>query len=195
MDDPDEIATRNELLRVEVDTGDTLSHIAARFGMTWEDIYEHDANRALRALRPDPNVIHPGDIVLVPIGRKRRAVVSIIATAPVTDVRAAVMEITAPVIEMTPDCWHLDAESALPCFVEWSENGEVYFGRFEPDVRDSEIIWGHGHRESKTDIFAQCCMVGRVFYVVDHDYVGGGETRRGAGRRLTFRTDSITIVR
>jgi hypothetical protein len=46
--------------------GETLAAIARRFGMTWQELYGHEENAAFRALRPDPNVVHPGDELWVP---------------------------------------------------------------------------------------------------------------------------------
>lgn len=47
--------------------GDCLSSIAAQYGFRdWQDIYQHSDNSDLRAARPDPNVIYPGDKVHIP---------------------------------------------------------------------------------------------------------------------------------
>ncbi|MFY7973227.1 MAG: PGRP and LysM peptidoglycan-binding domain-containing protein [Rubrivivax sp.] len=55
-----------------VKPGDCLSTIAARHGFSrWQDVYEHGANAELRQRRPDPNVLHPGDVVMVPALRER----------------------------------------------------------------------------------------------------------------------------
>lgn len=48
-------------------SGDTLSGIAARFGLSsWRAIYDHERNAEFRAKRPDPNLIHVGDVLFVP---------------------------------------------------------------------------------------------------------------------------------
>lgn len=49
--------------------GDTLSAIAWGHGMTWQALYNHPDNAALRRRRPDPNRIFPGDVVMIPGGR------------------------------------------------------------------------------------------------------------------------------
>lgn len=44
-----------------------MSSIAAKYGFAdWKAIYEHGDNAALRKKRPNPNVIHPGDRVVIP---------------------------------------------------------------------------------------------------------------------------------
>jgi LysM domain len=50
-----------------VKSGDNLSLIAKKHRLkSWRDIYDHADNRAFRAKRPDPNWIHPGDVVMIP---------------------------------------------------------------------------------------------------------------------------------
>jgi hypothetical protein len=51
---------------ITVKSGDCLSSIAARFGFTWQILWDLAENQALRAARRDPNVLYPGDIVVVP---------------------------------------------------------------------------------------------------------------------------------
>lgn len=43
-------------------SGDSLSRIGARFGIPWETIY--NANRA--TIGPNPNLIHPGQVLIIP---------------------------------------------------------------------------------------------------------------------------------
>lgn len=58
-----------------VKPGECLSTIAARYGFArWQDVYEHGANADLRQRRPDPNVLHPGDVVAIPPLRERKEV-------------------------------------------------------------------------------------------------------------------------
>jgi hypothetical protein len=50
-----------------VKPGDYLSLIAKRHNLkSWKDIYYHPDNAAFRAKRPNPDLIHPGDVVYVP---------------------------------------------------------------------------------------------------------------------------------
>jgi hypothetical protein len=50
-----------------VRSGDTFNSIARQFGFTnWADIYNNPANAALRARRPDPNQLKPGDQIMIP---------------------------------------------------------------------------------------------------------------------------------
>jgi len=51
-----------------VQRGDTLSRIASSNGLpNWRVIYDHPRNATFRARRPDPNLIHPGDQIYIPI--------------------------------------------------------------------------------------------------------------------------------
>jgi len=44
-----------------------IHSIAAQYRIAdWQAIYNHDANERLRQFRPDPNDLHPGDIVYIP---------------------------------------------------------------------------------------------------------------------------------
>ncbi len=50
-----------------VKPGETLSAIAAKYKVrSWQDIYSHPSNAALRAKRPNPNLIAVGDQVNIP---------------------------------------------------------------------------------------------------------------------------------
>lgn len=54
------------LVTYTVRSGDNLTQIGRRFGMSWRELYEHPENSALRARRPDPNEIFPGDAIIIP---------------------------------------------------------------------------------------------------------------------------------
>jgi hypothetical protein len=55
-------ATRHEVVQ-----GDTLVSIAHKYGFNdWRRIYEAPENEALRAKRPHPMLLAPGDVVVVP---------------------------------------------------------------------------------------------------------------------------------
>ncbi|MFV8755137.1 peptidoglycan-binding protein [Nannocystaceae bacterium ST9] len=50
-----------------VKQGDCLYRIAQQYGFAdWRTIYDHADNAEFRELRPNPNVIHPGDQVHIP---------------------------------------------------------------------------------------------------------------------------------
>lgn len=50
-----------------VRSGDTLTKIARQHGYaSWEEIYNHEENADFRARRPNPNRIHPGDVLMLP---------------------------------------------------------------------------------------------------------------------------------
>jgi LysM domain len=52
-----------------VQRGDNLSLIAKRYGLrSWQEIYNDAENAEFRRKRPNPNLIFPGDVVIVPGG-------------------------------------------------------------------------------------------------------------------------------
>jgi hypothetical protein len=50
----------------EVLEGDCCSSIAATHGFAWDTIWRHASNEALRAKRPDPNILVAGDRLAIP---------------------------------------------------------------------------------------------------------------------------------
>jgi N-acetylmuramoyl-L-alanine amidase len=51
----------------KVRRGDCLASIAKQYGFTdWKKIYEAAENAELRRKRPNPNVLYPGDLVVIP---------------------------------------------------------------------------------------------------------------------------------
>jgi len=57
------------MIRYIVQSGDTLSGIAQRYGLRdWRrQIYDLPENASFKASHPDPNLIHPGDELWLPI--------------------------------------------------------------------------------------------------------------------------------
>jgi hypothetical protein len=54
-------------LRHVVAQGEDLSRIAAKYGFRdYQIVYQHPDNAGLRRIRPNPNVIFPGDVVVIP---------------------------------------------------------------------------------------------------------------------------------
>jgi hypothetical protein len=49
-----------------VQEGDCISNIAAQYGIPWKKVWNHGDNAQLKALRKDPGVLFPGDVVMVP---------------------------------------------------------------------------------------------------------------------------------
>src|SRR5689334_22229736 len=50
-----------------VKQGECLSLIARRYGFSkYQTIYQHPDNADLRRKRPNPNVLYPGDVVMIP---------------------------------------------------------------------------------------------------------------------------------
>ena len=53
--------------RHTVQPGECLTLIARRYGFkSYRALYDHPDNAALKKRRPNPNVLHPGDIVVIP---------------------------------------------------------------------------------------------------------------------------------
>lgn len=49
-----------------ISVGDSLSLVAASYGLNWRDLYNHPANAAFRQRRPNPHLIKPGDRIVIP---------------------------------------------------------------------------------------------------------------------------------
>lgn len=49
-----------------VKQGECLSSIADQHGRFWQQLWDHADNARLKDLRKDPNVLHPGDVVVIP---------------------------------------------------------------------------------------------------------------------------------
>ncbi len=56
-----------------VKQGECLSSIASHYGFgDWRAIYGHADNAEFRKLRPNPNLIYPGDILVIPDPKQRK---------------------------------------------------------------------------------------------------------------------------
>lgn len=69
---PDNMKSINEMKTYTVQPGDCLISIAHQYGLSsWQALYEHQANESLRARRPDPSRLMPGDVVVIPEPRQK----------------------------------------------------------------------------------------------------------------------------
>ena len=50
----------------DVQQGDCISSIASEYGISWDKIWNHGDNADLKQRRKDPNVLFPGDVLVVP---------------------------------------------------------------------------------------------------------------------------------
>jgi hypothetical protein len=69
--------SRSEASKYEVKQGDRLPTIARKKGFArWQTVWEFAKNEGLRNTREDPNVLQPGDMVVIPARLNRVATVS-----------------------------------------------------------------------------------------------------------------------
>jgi hypothetical protein len=55
-------------MKYVIKQGECLSSLAGAFGLrSWKDLYDHPDNTELMEKRPNPNVLAPGDVVVVPV--------------------------------------------------------------------------------------------------------------------------------
>ena len=58
-----------------VQQGECLSRIAAKYGFpNFRTVYDHPGNEHLRKIRPDPNLLFPGDVVFIPEKKAKQEV-------------------------------------------------------------------------------------------------------------------------
>jgi hypothetical protein len=49
-----------------ISQGECLASIASSCGLHWRTIYDHPLNAELRRTRPNPNLLYPGDEIVIP---------------------------------------------------------------------------------------------------------------------------------
>ncbi len=76
-----------------VHQGDHLTKIAFKHGFDPDEVWNHEANAGLRALRPLPDQLYPGDVVQIPVGKK--------TGLPVGAAETNVYRATVPTTKMT----------------------------------------------------------------------------------------------
>jgi hypothetical protein len=52
--------------RHTVQQGECLLSIAEHYGFSWQTVWQYGENAELRKLRADPNILFPGDVVIIP---------------------------------------------------------------------------------------------------------------------------------
>jgi N-acetylmuramoyl-L-alanine amidase len=72
-------------VRYVVKAGDSLSLIARKFGfMDYKTIYNHPENAAFKEKRPNPNLISPGDVIIIPEKKQKTAQVQVGGSVKIT---------------------------------------------------------------------------------------------------------------
>lgn len=178
-----------------VNQGDCLSSMAYHYGLSsWKVIYDDPNNADFRALRPDPNLIYPGDQVYIPDAQPRSDDVPtdkqhvFVVSFPPTYLNLRIKDqddqpVTAAPYEMKLDAITLTGStdddgwirSKIPA---WAEVGTLKVWP-NPDDSDSTIEWqvGLGHldpietvsgiKERLTNLGYPC---GDINDVQDDDY-------------------------
>ena len=60
------IPSSHRPFKYTVKSGDSLSAIAAKFGLpSWQALYNDPLNAAFKAYHPNPDLIDPGDILVI----------------------------------------------------------------------------------------------------------------------------------
>lgn len=105
-----------------VRSGDTLSAIAKRNGTNWQTLYNHEDNRAFRAKRTNPNLIYPGDVVMIPSPRSVYYEVPGMTLIPQQD---------------NTSCWYASAQM----LIQWKMNKfQMCFADLVPPELDAECV-------------------------------------------------------
>lgn len=130
--------------------GDCISSIAAAHGLFWETVWDHPANAALRQRRPSPNVLAPGDQVVVPDKRLQKHLLA-------TGARHGFKLVGVPVLLRLQLHWG-DAARADEPFVA-TIDGVEQAGRtggdglltlkLPPGARSGRLVVGEGARRSE----------------------------------------------
>ena len=60
------------MIEHQIRQGDCINSLAAENGFLWETLWNHGANAELKALRKDPSVLNPGDILRIPDKRQKQ---------------------------------------------------------------------------------------------------------------------------
>ncbi|MFY9510824.1 MAG: peptidoglycan-binding protein [Rubrivivax sp.] len=130
--------------------GDCVSSIAALYGLFADTVWNHPANAALRALRQDPNVLAPGDQVVIPDKQLKRHKLA-------TGARHKFTLIGVPVLLRLQLVWGDEARANEP-FVATVDGAEQrgHTGgdgtlelKVKPGAREGRLVVGEGARRSE----------------------------------------------
>ena len=127
-----------------VKQGECLSLIARRYGFAnYRTVYDHADNAELRELRPNPNVLSPGDVVVIP---DKDTKTESVATGKFHRFEVATPAKALRIVEMQP----LMYERLKSCSIMWSLSalsvrGENSLAAVEPysftsGRRDARIV-------------------------------------------------------
>jgi hypothetical protein len=123
-----------------VKPGDTLSAIARSHSMTWQDLYNHPDNAAFRRKRPNPNLIYPGDIVMVPDNLPGRSISYNVPLIPQTTVMGCWAAGVAMILG-----WR-DRMSIDPSTIARNPGGAPYLAQLQAGLDPNDVFilrrWG-----------------------------------------------------
>lgn len=98
--------------RHTVKQGECLMGIALLHGFRdWRRIYEHPENAALRRMRPQPHILHPGDVLFIPergvkqLGASTGKTHVFKVKQPVRELRLTVKDASGTPLRTSPTRW------------------------------------------------------------------------------------------
>lgn len=135
-----------------VQQGDCLSSIAKQFKCAdWHTIYDAPENAAFRELRPNPNIIYPGDKVHIP-GRNAEPVSRATGKKHTFRLTATETRFRVRIQFGAPFSYHLDVEGA-PHDGDL-DDGAVIDVPIPPDARTGKLsIWPNRDKEKDPLVF------------------------------------------
>jgi hypothetical protein len=138
-------------MKYVIKQGDCLSSLAGAFGLaSWKDLYDYPDNTQLKKQRSNPNVVAPGDVVMVPDSATQKK------TVPCATGKAYLFVLDAPKVKLRI------------LLQDWQE--EPYAGKkFEVTV-DGKLFRGKTDGEGLIDIpIPAAAQSGRLKVWLDDD--------------------------